>query len=164
MSSGLAACSAPTAASTACRSTRPACCASPSPPPRPPHAQRSRHRVDALSQSLGQAHVSDAEQGAGGASTGGSDLQQSIRVSDVVDEPLSVLSPITGVMRAAQLSLIEAAVVTNLPDMNVHGFAATEFAGSVPDNPHGLQVDEMAAITLYTMESELYQPTPFFPF
>ena len=73
-----------------------------------------------------------------------------------VDEPLSVLSPITGVMRAAQLSLIEAAVVTNLPDMNVHGFAATEFAGSVPDNPHGLQVDLMAAITLYTMESELY--------
>ena len=66
--------------------------------------------------------------------------------------------------------------MTNLPDMNVHGFAATG-CGQRPRQPHGLQVDEMAAITLYTMESELY-PTlnrllrqrdrqglkPFFPF
>ena len=108
---------------------------------------------------------------------GGPEAQQALRVSDMGSEPLVMLGPIVGVMQAAEMSLMDAAVATGVADMDVHGFVATEFASSVVNDSHGVVLDEAASITLYTMESELYptlnsllrtrdhqQLKPFFPF
>jgi len=126
----------------------------------------------------GAAGGQQARSGSAIGADGGPEAQQALRVSDMGSEPLVMLGPIVGVMQAAEMSLMDAAVATGVTDMDVHGFVATEFASSVVDeDPHGVVLDEAASITLYTMESELYptlntllrnrdrkQLKPFFPF
>eukprot|EP00802_Teleaulax_amphioxeia_P024368 Tamp_25057.p1 GENE.Tamp_25057~~Tamp_25057.p1 ORF type:complete len:203 (-),score=34.05 Tamp_25057:351-959(-) len=54
---------------------------------------------------------------------------------------------------------MEAASATGIQDIESHAYMATELASRVLGsgaNEHGLTVDEAGALTLYTMESELY--------
>ena len=109
-----------------------------------------------------------------------SEQQQQLlsRLSDVASEPLGVLTPITGIGATPRLPLMDAAIASGVPDMDAHGFVAAEHGAALARNdPHGLDQDETAAISLYTHESELY-PTlndllrqrdrkrlrPFFPY
>ena len=104
--------------------------------------------------------------------------QQQVRFADVQDEPLEILGPIVGVMKAPRLSLQEAAAATGVEDVDVHAFLAAEQAAQiVAKDSLNLDGDEVGSIYLYTMESELY-PTlnrllrqrdrlklkPFFPY
>ena len=109
-----------------------------------------------------------------------SEQQQQLlsRLSDVASEPLGVLTPIMGIGATPRLPLMDAAIASGVPDMDAHGFVAAEHGAALARNdPHGLDQDETAAISLYTHESELY-PTlndllrqhdrkrlkPFFPY
>jgi hypothetical protein len=52
---------------------------------------------------------------------------------------------------------MDAAIASGVPDMDAHGFVAAEHGAALARNdPHGLDKDETAAISLYTHESELY--------
>jgi len=103
---------------------------------------------------------------------------QQVRFADVQDEPLAILGPITGVMKAPRLSLHEAAAATGVEGVEVYAFlAAEQSAQIVAKLSLDLDGDEVGSIYLYTMESELY-PTlnrllrqrerqalkPFFPY
>ena len=105
-------------------------------------------------------------------------IQQQARMTDVANEPLGVLGPITGVMKVPRLPLLEAALKTEIEDIDSHAFMAGEQAAELAEgDPHGLDVDEVGALFLYTMESGLYdelnrllrmrqreQLKPFFPY
>jgi hypothetical protein len=88
------------------------------------------------------------------------------------------MSPVTGVMKASQLSLEEAAALTGVLGIAAMVYMAAE-RGSVlaRDDPHGLTPDQAGALTLFTMEGNLYPSmnrllrernrtvlTPFFPY
>ena len=77
------------------------------------------------------------------------------------EEPIDdgILGPIAGVGQAELLSIAEAAERTGIADVDMHAFMAAEFAASLraADQLGELTVDEAAAITLYTMECELYR-------
>lgn len=111
---------------------------------------------------------------------GGGDgaAQKKARLTDISAEPLAVLSPIIGVMDVPRKTLMEAADDTGIAHMDACGFMAAEKGGQLAaDDRNGLDEHEAGALTLYTMESELY-PTlnaalrdrdrarlkPFFPF
>jgi len=101
-----------------------------------------------------------------------------IRITDVTDEPLVLMNPITGVMKCKRLSLMDAVAASGVEDMDAHASMASE-AGVQFDkaDPHGLDADEAGALWLYTAESDFY-PTlnrllrtrdrsalkPFFPY
>jgi hypothetical protein len=102
---------------------------------------------------------------------------KSLRIGDVSGDHGS-LSPVTGVMKASQLSLVEAAALTGVLGIAAMVYMAAE-RGSVlaRDDPHGLTPDEAGALTLFTMEGNLYPSmnrllrernrtvlTPFFPY
>ena len=79
------------------------------------------------------------------------------RLSDVANEPLGLLSPITGISATPRQPLMAAAMASGVADMDAHGFVAAEHgAAQARDDPHGLDADEAGALTLYTFESELY--------
>ena len=104
--------------------------------------------------------------------------QQQMRMTDLAAEPLSALGPITGVMKAERLSLLEAAMKTEIEDVDSHAFLASEEGARLAEGDrHGLDADEVGALFLYTMESGLYdelnrllrmrqreQLKPFFPY
>ena len=80
------------------------------------------------------------------------------RIGDVCADH-GILSPVVGVGKATLLPLMEAASATGIQDIESHAYMATELASRVVGsgaNEHGLTVDEAGALTLYTMESELY--------
>ena len=101
------------------------------------------------------------------------------RVNDLgVSGDHGLLSPVTGVMQAPSMSLTEAATATHLTHIHASAYMAREIGiERSSHDPYGLTADEAGALTLYTMESELY-PTlnkllresnrgllkPFFPY
>ena len=83
--------------------------------------------------------------------------QLSSRLSDIAHEPLALLSPITGVGATPRQPIMAAAMASGVPDMDAHGFIASESgAAQANGDPYGLDADEAGALTLYTLESELY--------
>ena len=82
--------------------------------------------------------------------------QQVVRMGDVTGDH-GMLSPVTGVMKAPQLSLVEAAVRTGVADIDAMAYMAAERGAVLArDDPHGLTSNEAGALTLYTMEGDLY--------
>jgi len=97
--------------------------------------------------------------GAAAAAAQASEQQQQLlsRLSDVASEPLGLLTPIAGISATPRLPLMDAAIASGVPDMDAHGFVAAEHGAALARNdPHGLDQDETAAISLYTHDSELY--------
>ena len=105
-------------------------------------------------------------------------LAQQARITDVANEPLELMGPITGVMKCVRLSLMDAAAASGVEDIDAHAFMASEAGVQLAKaDPHGLDADEAGALWLYTAESDLY-PTlngllrtrdrstlkPFFPY
>ncbi|CAF1500120.1 unnamed protein product [Adineta steineri] len=85
--------------------------------------------------------------------TGGNiDLQQSTRVSDIVNEPQDMLVPIRGYENMPIVSLEKAVtpLILILPEIQDYAYVAKRRCKSVP--PDGLTQDESAALTLYSME------------
>eukprot|EP00802_Teleaulax_amphioxeia_P004315 Tamp_04319.p1 GENE.Tamp_04319~~Tamp_04319.p1 ORF type:complete len:487 (-),score=82.07 Tamp_04319:1703-3163(-) len=83
--------------------------------------------------------------------------QLSSRLTDIAHEPLALLSPITGVGATPRQPIMAAAMASGVPDMDAHGFIASESgAAQANGDPYGLDADEAGALTLYTLESELY--------
>jgi len=79
------------------------------------------------------------------------------RLADVADEPLTLLGPITGVEKTPRVSLLEAAMASEVEDMDANGFIAAEHGRELAaTDVHGLDADEAGAFTLYTMQTELY--------
>jgi len=78
------------------------------------------------------------------------------RLTDVTDD--GVLNPISGVMKAELLSLEQAAEATGIEDIEMHAFMAMKRAQALEKSGElgDLSLDEAGALTLYTMESELY--------
>jgi len=52
--------------------------------------------------------------------------QLSSRLTDIVNEPLALLSPITGVSGTLRQPVMDAAIASGVPDMDAHGFIASE--------------------------------------
>jgi len=90
-----------------------------------------------------------------------------------------MLGPITGVMTAPLLDLMEAAQKTSVADVDSHAYIAIMKAQEAQANGTlgNLTIDEAAAITLYTAESDVYKTLnqllrerkrellkPFFPY
>jgi hypothetical protein len=118
--------------------------------------------------------------------TSGVEQQQQLvaRLTDVTDEPLVNLGPIVGIEKCVRLPLMEvrppdtppmfsapqpaqpndhvcpqAALATLVDDMDAYGYSAAERGAELAHtDPHGLDADECAALTLYTMECELCAP------
>ena len=100
------------------------------------------------------------------------------RLSDLEDEPLGVLSPVTGIGATPPQPLMAAAMASGVADMDAHGFVAAEHGAALArEDPHGLTGDEAGALTLYTCDSEMYKSLnhllrqrdrqrlrPFFPY
>jgi hypothetical protein len=102
--------------------------------------------------------------------------------SRIIDQTVSgdhgVLSPVIGVMQALVMSLMEAAVATQVPHMDESAYIANEIGSERSRNdPYGLTTDEASTLTLYTMDGELYRTInqllcdrnrhvlkPFFPY
>ena len=98
--------------------------------------------------------------GGGGDSTNATTMstnQQKQRLCDVLQEPLSNLNPIHGLMEAPLLSLAAAARKTCVPQLEAFVIIAQmEGEEKSPGDPHGLNADEIAAIRMYTADSQLY--------
>eukprot|EP00802_Teleaulax_amphioxeia_P009581 Tamp_09601.p1 GENE.Tamp_09601~~Tamp_09601.p1 ORF type:complete len:384 (-),score=76.18 Tamp_09601:385-1536(-) len=107
-------------------------------------------------QQCAQAGVGPQASSAAAASS--SEQQQLLsRLADVEAEPLTFLSPVTGIGATPRQSVMQAALATGVPYMDAHGFAASEFgADRARNDPHGLDTDEAGALNLYTHESELF--------
>ena len=105
-------------------------------------------------------------------------VAQQARITDVADEPLELMGPITGVMKCERLSLMDAAAASGVEDIDAHAFMASEAGAQLAAaDPHGLDADEAGGLWLYTAESDFY-PTlnrllrnrdrsalkPFFPY
>ena len=105
-------------------------------------------------------------------------VAQQARITDVADEPLELMGPITGVMKCVRLSLMDAAAASGVEDIDAHAFMASEAGAQLAAaDPHGLDADEAGGLWLYTAQSEFY-PTlnqllrnrdrsaliPFFPY
>jgi hypothetical protein len=113
----------------------------------------------------------------GGSTTDAKLKAQSRRIGDVSGNH-GTLPPIMGVLKAPQLSLMDAAACTGVSDVDAMAYIANERGCLLArDDPHGLTTDEAGALTLYTMEGELYPNmnnllrernrtllTPFFPY
>ena len=52
--------------------------------------------------------------------------QLSSRLTDIVSEPLALLSPITGIGATLRQPVMDAAIASGVPDMDAHGFIASE--------------------------------------
>ena len=77
-------------------------------------------------------------------------------MSDVTGDH-GILSPIKGVLQSAALGLLEAAAATRVPDIDADAWTARELGAALAaEDAHGLSVDEAGALTLYTMDGELY--------
>ena len=79
------------------------------------------------------------------------------RLADVTSDAL--LGPISGIEQSQSMSLMEAALHTEVTNIEMHAYIAVEKAKELQANGEidaTLSVDEVAAITLYTMESEFY--------
>jgi len=100
------------------------------------------------------------------------------RLTDLADEPLALIGPITGIDQTPRVSLFEAAMATGVANMDSNAFVATERGAELAaTDTHGLDGNETGAFTLYTMATDLY-PTmnrllrqrnraalkPFFPY
>jgi len=102
---------------------------------------------------------------------------QSRRIGDVSGNH-GTLAPIMGVLKAPHLSLMDSAACTGVSDVDSMAYIANERGCLLArDDPYGLTTDEAGALTLYTMEGELYPNmnkllrehnrsllTPFFPY
>jgi hypothetical protein len=84
-------------------------------------------------------------------------VAQQARITDVADEPLELMGPITGVMKCVRLSLMDAAAASGVEDIDAHAFMASEAGAQLAAaDPHGLDADEAGALWLYTAESDFY--------
>lgn len=96
------------------------------------------------------------------ATSGNSDAQRYIRVSDIANEPHKMLMPIRGYENEPLVSLEKAVepLASLLPDVQDYIYVAKQRCEPVP--AHGLTQDESAAIMLYTMEWEPHEECLYF--
>jgi len=84
--------------------------------------------------------------------------QRQARLADMMDEPLQILGPVTGIMNSRRLSLAEAVGQTGLQGLDPFVFTASEVGAEVArENPSGPDRDEGGSLAIYTMQSPLYQ-------
>lgn len=78
-------------------------------------------------------------------------IQQTLRITDIAEEPLEYLAPIGGYVEMPLVSLEEAVepLVSILPDIQSYVYTAKQRCEKPAD---GLSQDESASIMLYTME------------
>ena len=96
------------------------------------------------------------------ATSGTSDAQQYIRVSDIAKEPQKMLMPIRGYENEPLVPLEKAVepLASLLPDVQDYVYVAKQRCEAVP--AHGLTQDESGAIMLYTMEWEPHEQCLYF--
>ena len=84
-------------------------------------------------------------------------VAQQARITDVADEPLELMGPITGVMKCVRLSLMDAAAASGVEDIDAHAFMASKAGAQLAAaDPHGLDADEAGGLWLYTAQSDFY--------
>ncbi|CAF1216229.1 unnamed protein product [Rotaria sordida] len=88
--------------------------------------------------------------------------QQYIRVSDIANEPQTMLMPIRGYEKMPLVSLEETVtpLMSILPEVKDYAFVAKQRCKPVPAN--GLTQDQSASIILYTMEWEPHEECLYF--